>query len=90
VIWRFGNLMIDGGSSERAGAGRTAAGPSSETIVAASGSVVFRHWQVDVDAGGWCIGHCAVPVWTQVQLIGSAACEALANSDSGAAVSTDS
>jgi hypothetical protein len=69
---------------------RTATGPRSETIVAASGSVVFRHWQLDFGVAGWCIGHSALPVWTQVQLIGSAACGAFANSDSGAAVNTES
>jgi hypothetical protein len=90
VIWWLGDLVIDGGASKCAGAGRTAAGPRSETSVAASGSVVFRHWQLDAGVAGWCIGHCAVPVWTQVQLIGSAAWDAPPNSDSGAAVSTES
>ena len=69
---------------------RTARGPRSETIVAASGSVVFRHWQLDFGVVGWCIGHSALPVWTQVQLIGSGACGALANSESGAAVNSES
>jgi hypothetical protein len=58
--------------------------------VAASGSVVFRHWQLDFDPGGWCIGHCALPVWTHVQLIESAACGAPDVSDNGAAASIDS
>jgi hypothetical protein len=69
---------------------RTARGPRSETIVAASGSVVFRHWQLDFGVAGWCIGHSALPVWTHVQLIESAACGALANSESGAAVNSES
>ena len=66
---------------------RTASGPSSETIVAASGSVVLRHWQSGLGFAGWCIGHCAFPVCTQVQPIASAECALEANSDTGADVS---
>lgn len=59
-------------------------------MAAASGSEVLRHWQFGFELAGWCIGHCALPPCTHVQLIESAACAAFAKSDSGAAVSSES
>jgi len=59
-------------------------------MAAASGSAAFRHWQVGFGRAGWCIGHCALAPCTHVQLIGSAAWENPATSDSGTAVSNES
>jgi hypothetical protein len=59
-------------------------------MAAASGSAVLRHWQAGFGFAGWCIGHWPFPPCTHVQLIESAACDAPANSDSGAAVSSES
>jgi hypothetical protein len=59
-------------------------------MAAASGSAVFRHWQLGLGFAGWCIGHWAFVPCTHVQLIGSAAWESPATSDSGTAVSNES
>jgi len=59
-------------------------------MAAASGSAVFRHWQSGLGFAGWCIGHWPLAPCAHVQLIASAACGELSNSESGAAVSNDS
>ena len=81
-------MVITGGVRRDGVPTRTATGPRSETMAAASGSVMLRHWQSGFGCAGWCIGHCAWSPWTQVQLNESAACAA--NSDSGAAVRIES
>ena len=58
----------------RAGvAASTAIGPRSATTLAAPGSVEFLHSHSGFGFAGWCIGHNALPVWTQVQVTASAA-----------------
>jgi hypothetical protein len=90
VIGRIGDLEIAGGASCFGVAARTAIGPMSETMLAASGSAPLRHSQPDFFFAGWCIGHSALPVWMHVHVTASAACGAWAKSDSGAEVSNDS
>lgn len=71
----MGNWEIGGGARRDGVLARTAIGPRSATTAAAPESVVLWHWQVDAGFAGWCMGHCALPVWTQVQATGSAASE---------------
>ena len=83
-------MVLDPGAACVGASARTAIGPSSETMAAASGSVVFRHWQSGLGFAGWCIGHWPFALCAHVQLIASAACGECSNSESGAAVSNDS
>jgi hypothetical protein len=57
-------------------------------MFAASGSVEFLHSQPRFCEAGWCIGHCAVPVWTHVQERDCAWCTFESN-ESGAAASSE-
>jgi hypothetical protein len=84
------DVATAGGIRDAVAAVSTAVGPRSDTTFAASGSVVFLHSQPRFCGVGWCIGHCALPVWTQVQLIDADACGLWLNSESGAAASSES
>src|ERR1043166_5470021 len=86
VAWRSHDGVASGGASLAGMSVRTAIGPRSEIRLAASGSVVLRHWQRF--CFGWCIGHSSWPVCVQVHVIASAACGVWTSSETGVVVNT--